>query len=91
MYHIPLPGMVRCRQIPPGGSQMSATEHTYTVPGMSCEHCKEAVGAEIAKVQGVELVEVDLDSKKVVVRGSGVSDDAVRAAIDDAGYEPDAS
>jgi copper chaperone len=70
---------------------MSTTERTYTVPGMSCDHCKAAVSAEVNKVQGVEGVEVDLDSKKVVVRGSGVSDDAVRAAIDEAGYEAAAS
>jgi copper chaperone len=70
---------------------MSTTERTYTVPGMSCDHCKAAVSAEVNKLPGVEGVEVDLDSKKVVVRGSGVSDDAVRAAIDEAGYEVAAS
>jgi copper chaperone len=91
MYQIPLLGMLRCGEIPAGGSQMSTTELTYTVPGMSCDHCKAAVSGEVDKVEGVEAVEVDLDTKKVVVRGTGVSDDAVRAAIDEAGYEVAAS
>jgi len=60
---------------------------TYTVAGMSCEHCKAAVSGEVSGVAGVELVEVDLETKRVVVRGADLSDDAVRAAIDDAGYD----
>jgi copper chaperone len=62
-------------------------ELTYTVPGMSCEHCRAAVREEISKVAGVSAVEVDLESKRVVVRGEAVEDDAVRAAIDEAGYD----
>jgi copper chaperone len=63
------------------------SETTYRVPGMSCGHCKSAVEAEVRTVAGVESVEVDLDSKLVTVRGPGVDDAAVRAAIDEAGYE----
>jgi copper chaperone len=62
-------------------------ELRYTVPGMHCAHCTAAVKAEVCKVAGVASVDVDLDAKLVVVRGEGVSDDAVRAAIDEAGYE----
>jgi len=62
-------------------------ELTYTVPGMSCDHCRAAVSGEVSKVDGVESVDVDLETKHVVVRGSDISDDAVRAAIDEAGYE----
>jgi len=62
-------------------------ELSYTVAGMSCGHCKAAVTEEVERLAGVEAVEVDLDSKLVVVRGAGVSDDAVRAAIREAGYE----
>jgi copper chaperone CopZ len=65
---------------------MSTQELTYTVNGMSCGHCKAAVTEEVEQIAGVEAVEVDLDSKRVVVRGD-VSDDAVRAAIREAGYE----
>ncbi len=66
---------------------MSVQELSYTVAGMSCGHCKAAVTEEVEQVAGVEAVEVDLDSKRVVVRGEDVSDDAVRVAISKAGYE----
>ena len=62
-------------------------ELSYTVEGMSCGHCTAAVTEEVEQIAGVDAVEVDLDSKLVVVRGAGVSDDAVRAAIRQAGYE----
>jgi len=62
-------------------------EITYTVTGMSCGHCKAAVEGEIGQVAGVEFVEADVDSKLVVVRGDGLDDAALRAAIDEAGYE----
>jgi len=62
-------------------------ELTYTVPGMSCEHCRAAITGEVSKVEGVTEVEVDLDTKLVVVRGEAVSDGSVRAAIDEAGYD----
>ena len=60
---------------------------TYTVPGMSCGHCKAAVTEEVTAVGGVEGVDVDLETKLVVVRGEGLSDEDVRAAIREAGYE----
>jgi copper chaperone len=63
------------------------SELTYTVPGMSCEHCRAAISGEVSKVAGVSEVEVDLETKRVVVHGEGVSDAEVREAIDDAGYD----
>jgi copper chaperone len=62
-------------------------EVTYTVSGMSCGHCKAAVEGEVSRVPGVEFVEADLDTKLVLVRGEALEDDALRAAIDEAGYE----
>jgi copper chaperone CopZ len=62
-------------------------EMTYTVSGMSCGHCKAAVESEVAQVPGVEHVLADLETKLVVVRGEGLDDAALRAAIDEAGYE----
>jgi copper chaperone len=59
----------------------------YRVPGMSCGHCKSAVETEVGAVEGVESVDADLDSKLVTVRGPGLDDAAIRAAIDEAGYE----
>jgi copper chaperone len=66
---------------------VSVQELGYTVSGMSCAHCTAAVTEEVEQVGGVTAVEIDLDTKRVVVRGEGVSDDAVREAIREAGYE----
>jgi copper chaperone CopZ len=63
------------------------SECTYTVPDMSCSHCTEAVSRELLDVDGVASVDVDLDSKLVTVRGSELDDRALRAAIEEAGYE----
>lgn len=60
---------------------------TYTVSDMTCGHCKQAVTHEVSAVEGVESVEVDLDTKLVTVVGSSLDDAKLRAAIDDAGYE----
>jgi copper chaperone len=60
---------------------------TYTVPGMSCGHCKAAVTDELTRAEGVDTVDVDLDTKLVVVQGHDLDDAALRAAIGDAGYE----
>ncbi|HXW80247.1 MAG TPA: heavy metal-associated domain-containing protein [Acidimicrobiales bacterium] len=60
---------------------------TYTVPGMSCAHCERAVSQELSTVAGVNEVEVDLGTKLVRVSGQGLDDAALRAAIEDAGYE----
>jgi copper chaperone len=68
---------------------MAATETTYTVPGMTCDHCRQAVSAELGGVAGVESVDVDLETKLVTIRGRGLDDAALRAAIEEAGYEAD--
>jgi copper chaperone CopZ len=60
---------------------------TYTVLGMHCGHCKQAVTEEISAVNGVESVDVDLDTKLVKVVGNDLDDAQLRAAIDEAGYE----
>lgn len=54
---------------------------------MHCGHCKEAVEREIASVEGVAAVEADLESKLVTVTGPSLSDEALREAIEEAGYE----
>jgi copper chaperone len=60
---------------------------TYSVPGMHCGHCKSAVTRELEAVAGVESVDVDLESRRVAIIGSGLEDAAIRAAIVEAGYE----
>lgn len=61
------------------------TSRTYHVPDISCEHCQRAIEGEVGQVAGVDHVRVDIDAKVVTVDGDA-SDDAVRAAIDEAGY-----
>lgn len=61
-------------------------ERTYSVPGISCDHCKTAIEGEVRMVAGVESVSVDVAGKTVTVVGEA-PDEAVRAAIDEAGYE----
>ena len=60
---------------------------TYSVPGMSCGHCRDSITAEVAKVPSVTDIDVDLSTKQVTVTGESIDDAAVRAAIDEAGYD----
>lgn len=62
---------------------------TYSVPAISCDHCKRAIEGEVSKLDGVDLVDVDVQRREVRVSGD-VSDAAVRAAIDQAGYAVEA-
>ena len=63
------------------------SEITYSVPDMSCDHCKHAVSSELLQVAGVAAVDVNLETKLVTVHGEALDDTALRAAIDEAGYE----
>lgn len=62
------------------------SNRTYTVPTISCGHCKAAIEGEVGKVAGVSTVEVDVATKTVRVDGEA-TDEAIRAAIDEAGYD----
>lgn len=62
------------------------TTRTYSVPGISCGHCKAAIEGELAPLDGVDYAVVDIDAKTVTVVGD-VDEAAVRAAVDEAGYE----
>ena len=53
---------------------------------MSCGHCKAAVEKALKDVGGVETAVVDLEKKQAVVTGSAAME-AMRAAVEDAGYE----
>jgi copper chaperone len=61
-------------------------QHTYNVSGMSCEHCVAAVSSELGELPGVAAVEVDLSSGAVIVHASKIDDEAVRDAVEEAGY-----
>ena len=60
---------------------------TFSVTGMSCDHCRRAVTQEISAVDGVESVDVDLASGTVTVSTARPVDRAdIAAAVDEAGY-----
>jgi copper chaperone CopZ len=69
----------------PSTNQSSAPRE-YVVQGMTCGHCVASVREEVSEVTGVENVDVDLASGRMVVIGDGFSDDAVKAAVAGAGY-----
>jgi len=61
---------------------------TYTVAGMTCDHCVQAVTEELSRLDGVLAVEIDLGSGRVDVTSAAPLPDAlVRAAVDEAGYQ----
>lgn len=57
----------------------------FTVPGVSCNHCVDAITFEVAQLAGVTAVDVDLEAKIVTVTGGDHT--AIIAAIDEAGYD----
>lgn len=68
-----------------------STTTTYAVTGMTCNHCVNAVTEELRSLPGVREVSVDLaaggTSSVQVVSDDPLSEDAVRDAVDEAGYE----
>lgn len=58
---------------------------TYLVPDISCGHCVSAITEALEGVDGVDSIDVSIESKLVTVGGS-FDDDAVRSAMDEAGY-----
>lgn len=64
------------------------TTTTYTVSGMTCDHCVNSVSSEVGKLPGVSDVKIDLGSGAVTVTSETPLDDAaVAAAVDEAGYQ----
>jgi copper chaperone CopZ len=65
---------------------MGVVERTYLVEGMTCGHCEMSVQEEVEELGGVELAAAEAATGRLVVRGEAVDDDAVRAAVQAAGY-----
>ena len=59
---------------------------TYSVPDISCDHCKKSIEAEVGKLGDIDSVNVDVATKTVLVEGAA-TDEAIRAAIEEAGYD----
>lgn len=63
------------------------TTRTWTVTGMTCEHCVASVTEEVSGLPGVRRVDVDLASGRLDVEADGsLSDADVRGAVEEAGY-----
>ncbi|MDQ3475705.1 MAG: heavy-metal-associated domain-containing protein [Actinomycetota bacterium] len=61
---------------------------TYTVIGMTCGHCVNSVSEEVKQVPGVTDLNVDLTTGGLTVTSqTPVDDTAVRAAVEEAGYQ----
>ena len=58
---------------------------TFTVTGMTCQHCVASVTEEVSELDGVTGVDVDLDSGTLRVTGQDVTPERVQAAVAEAG------
>jgi copper chaperone len=63
-------------------------ERVYNVPDVSCEHCVSAITNELTQIDGVENVQVNLETKQVtVMTNDNVSEEKIRDGIDEAGFD----
>jgi copper chaperone len=67
------------------GPAATPTTGTYSVPEISCGHCKSTIEAAVQGLGDVRRVEVDIDGKTVTVEGGDA--DVIVTAIEDAGYD----
>lgn len=59
----------------------------YAVTGMTCSHCESSVREEVSQIPGVQVVDVDAATGRLVIESQDAVDDAaVIAAVDEAGY-----
>ncbi|MFH9068089.1 heavy-metal-associated domain-containing protein [Streptomyces alboflavus] len=69
-------------------SQTDSVTTVFDVKGMTCGHCEGAVSSEISELAGVSSVQaVAATGKVTVVSAAALDEEAVRAAVDEAGYE----
>ena len=59
---------------------------TYSISGMTCQHCVTSVHEEVSEVAGVDGIDIDLASGRMTITGNGFEDAAIRAAVEEAGY-----
>ncbi|PRZ30505.1 copper ion binding protein [Antricoccus suffuscus] len=60
---------------------------SFTVSGMTCDHCVSSVREEVSEISGVTAVDVVLESGALTVSGDNVDPAAVLDAVDEAGYQ----
>ncbi|MBN9608469.1 MAG: hypothetical protein BGO26_19470 [Actinobacteria bacterium 69-20] len=66
-------------------------QNTYSVTGMTCQHCVNSVTEELSALDGVSKVDVFLvsggESTVQVTSDTELERSAVQAAVEEAGYE----
>lgn len=60
---------------------------TIAIEGMHCQHCVAAVTEALKAVSGVTSVQVSLEKNNAVVEGAGLEDAALKAAVEDTGFD----
>lgn len=60
---------------------------TISIEGMHCQHCVAAVNEALQAVPGVTSVSVSLENNNVVVEGASLDDAALKAAVEDTGFD----
>jgi copper chaperone len=68
-------------------SDQTTESREYTIQGMTCAHCVRSVREEVSELAGVTAVDVELASGRLTVTGKGLDDQAIGAAVEEAGYE----
>ncbi len=65
------------------------TQINFSVPDISCDHCKHSIEEAVSALAGVESVEVGIESKVVAVDfdDASISPDQIATAIEGQGYE----
>ncbi|MER5846029.1 heavy-metal-associated domain-containing protein [Streptomyces sp. NPDC002012] len=77
-----------CHDSADSGAPAGGVTTVYQVSGMTCGHCEGAVSEEISGIDGVTSVKaVAATGQVTVVSRAPLAEDAVRAAVDEAGYE----
>ena len=75
----------------PAAVPAGAVSEEFLVSGMTCGHCVSSVTEEISALEGVESVSVDLNaggtSRVMVASAAPLSEEQVRAAVSEAGYD----
>ena len=60
---------------------------TISIEGMHCQHCVAAVTEALKAVSGVSSVNVSLEQNNAVVEGASLDDAALKAAVEDTGFD----
>lgn len=63
------------------------TTKELKIDGMSCNHCVMAVKKELSKLENVQVHDVQIGSAKVEYDENNVNENALEAAVEEAGYK----